>query len=257
MVVADEAVSALDVSVKAQVLNLMLDLQAELGLAYLFISHDMAVVERVSHRIAVMYLGEIVEIGPREAVLGNPSHAYTRKLLGAVPVADPARRKRGRRSPWRNCRARSAASIMSRRKTNCSRSARTISSACRPKPEPGTQPSNARAAIAHHLGPDHAGILQRRRERHGMRGEATRSGCPSARRPSPPRQRRPPRRCPPFQRLPAPPPGASCAKGGEHGFPIPGPERPEIEEIDARRLLPQASPRPRWRRASPVPTRRS
>ncbi len=94
MVVADEAVSALDVSVKAQVLNLMLDLQAELGLAYLFISHDMAVVERVSHRIAVMYLGEIVEIGPREAVLGNPSHAYTRKLLGAVPVPDPARRKR-------------------------------------------------------------------------------------------------------------------------------------------------------------------
>jgi peptide/nickel transport system ATP-binding protein len=94
MVVADEAVSALDVSVKAQVLNLMLDLQAEFGLAYLFISHDMAVVERVSHRIAVMYLGEIVEIGPREAVLGNPSHAYTRKLLGAVPVPDPARRKR-------------------------------------------------------------------------------------------------------------------------------------------------------------------
>jgi peptide/nickel transport system ATP-binding protein len=94
MVVADEAVSALDVSVKAQVLNLMLDLQEELGLAYLFISHDMAVVERVSHRIAVMYLGEIVEIGPREAILGNPSHTYTRKLLAAVPVPDPMRRKR-------------------------------------------------------------------------------------------------------------------------------------------------------------------
>jgi peptide/nickel transport system ATP-binding protein len=94
MVVADEAVSALDVSVKAQVLNLMLDLQEELGLAYLFISHDMAVVERVSHRIAVMYLGEIVEIGPREAILGKPSHAYTRKLLAAVPVPDPTRRKR-------------------------------------------------------------------------------------------------------------------------------------------------------------------
>ncbi len=94
MVVADEAVSALDVSVKAQVLNLMLDLQAELGLAYLFISHDMAVVERVAHRIAVMYLGEIVEIGPRAEVMRNSAHPYTRKLLSAVPVPDPARRRK-------------------------------------------------------------------------------------------------------------------------------------------------------------------
>ena len=84
--------SALDVSIKAQVLNLMLDLQAELGLAYLFISHDMAVVERISHRVAVMYLGEIVEIGPRAAIIENPQHPYTRKLLAAVPVPDPARR---------------------------------------------------------------------------------------------------------------------------------------------------------------------
>jgi peptide/nickel transport system ATP-binding protein len=92
LIVADEAVSALDVSIKAQVVNLMLDLQAELGLAYLFISHDMAVVERVSHRVAVMHLGEIVEIGPREAVFDNPQHAYTRKLMAAVPSPDPSRR---------------------------------------------------------------------------------------------------------------------------------------------------------------------
>ncbi|WP_200840869.1 ABC transporter ATP-binding protein, partial [Geminicoccus flavidas] len=92
VIVADESVSALDVSIKAQVINLMLDLQARYGLAYLFISHDMAVVERVSHRVAVMYLGEIVEIGPRAAVFGDPRHPYTRKLLAAVPVADPARR---------------------------------------------------------------------------------------------------------------------------------------------------------------------
>ena len=94
LIVADEAVSALDVTIKAQVLNLMMDLQAELGLAYLFISHDMAVVERVSHRIAVMYLGEIVEIGPRAAIIGDPQHPYTRKLMAAVPVPDPARARR-------------------------------------------------------------------------------------------------------------------------------------------------------------------
>jgi len=92
MIVADEAVSALDVSVKAQVVNLMLDLQAQMGLSYLFISHDMAVVERVSHRVAVMYLGEIVEIGPREAIFENPQHPYTKRLLSAVPIADPSRR---------------------------------------------------------------------------------------------------------------------------------------------------------------------
>lgn len=96
MIVADESVSALDASIKAQVINLMLDLQRELGLAYLFISHDIAVVERVSHRIAVMLLGEIVEIGPRDAVLRNPQHPYTKKLIESVPVPDPAdKRQRG------------------------------------------------------------------------------------------------------------------------------------------------------------------
>nr|WP_313533376.1 ABC transporter ATP-binding protein [Brucella anthropi] len=92
VIVADESVSALDVSIKAQVINLMLDLQQSLDLAFLFISHDMAVVERVSHRVAVMYLGEIVEIGPRLAVFENPQHDYTRKLMAAVPVPDPDRR---------------------------------------------------------------------------------------------------------------------------------------------------------------------
>jgi len=93
LIVADEAVSALDVSVQAQVLNLMMELQADLGLSFLFISHDMAVVERVSHFVAVMYLGRVVELGPRAAVFENPRHPYTLALLGAVPVADPARRK--------------------------------------------------------------------------------------------------------------------------------------------------------------------
>ncbi|RCS22192.1 ABC transporter ATP-binding protein [Phyllobacterium salinisoli] len=92
VIVADESVSALDVSIKAQVCNLLLDLQQRLNLAFLFISHDMAVVERVSHRVAVMYLGEIIEIGPRAAIFDNPQHDYTKKLMAAVPVPDTARR---------------------------------------------------------------------------------------------------------------------------------------------------------------------
>ncbi|MEM8868952.1 MAG: ABC transporter ATP-binding protein [Pseudomonadota bacterium] len=93
LLIADEAVSALDVSIQAQVLNLFIDLQADLGISLLFISHDMAVVERVSHKTAVMYLGRIVEIGPRAAVFEDPRHEYTRTLLSAVPIADPRQRK--------------------------------------------------------------------------------------------------------------------------------------------------------------------
>nr|WP_089686678.1 ABC transporter ATP-binding protein [Halomonas gudaonensis] len=93
LIIADEALSALDVSIQAQIIHLLMELQQDEGLAYLFISHDMAVVEKMSHRVAVLHLGQIVELGERRAVFDSPRHSYTRRLLSAVPVADPSQRQ--------------------------------------------------------------------------------------------------------------------------------------------------------------------
>ncbi len=97
LIVADEPVSSLDVSIQAQVTNLLLDLQEELGLSYLFISHDLGLVEHISDEVAVMYLGRIIERGPARSLFANPRHPYTEALLDSIPVRDPRQRKGGHR----------------------------------------------------------------------------------------------------------------------------------------------------------------
>lgn len=96
MIICDEPVSALDVSVQSQVLNLMMDLQSDLGLSYLFIAHDLAVVRHVSDRVAIMYLGKIMEIADADAIYENPRHAYTKALISAIPIPDPSKREEPR-----------------------------------------------------------------------------------------------------------------------------------------------------------------
>jgi peptide/nickel transport system ATP-binding protein len=145
ILICDEPVSALDVSVQAQVLNLLADLQRDLGVSYLMISHDLGVVEHVSHRVAVMYLGRIVEIAPAQLIFAQPAHPYTELLLGSAPSFDP-RRRRG--FPARNDDVASATN----RPTGCAFHPRCplATELCRKQEPPLTARADGRSAACHH-----------------------------------------------------------------------------------------------------------
>ena len=170
---ADEPVSALDVSIQAQVLNLMRDLQREIGLTYLFISHDLAVVRYMSNHIGVMYLGKLVEVGPADEVYLTPAHPYTQGLIDSAPVADPgaelakAELRRSRRAPQRDStRRRAAGSAPAARwhRTSAPKSSRRSAvqpeavtwppatsrcrPPCRPRPSPPRRPPSRSPAAA-------------------------------------------------------------------------------------------------------------
>ena len=173
VLVLDEPVSALDVSIRAQVLNLLVDLQQAMGVAYVFISHDLGVVRHVADEVMVMYLGKVVEHGPREAIFGNPQHPYTQALLSATPTVNPALRRQrippplsgrggtlsgrdagagasrcagGGLSAGAGCRCRSCS--CSRRRCRCRSSSRhpgTTSNALTPGPRPAATATSAAA----------------------------------------------------------------------------------------------------------------
>ena len=146
LVILDEAVSALDKSVEAQVLNLLVDLKSELGLTYVFISHDLNVVQYLSDRVLVMYLGKVVEIGPVEAIYGDPQHPYTRALLSARPSMDPRRRTKEAPHPGRSAQSRS----IRRRAAASARAARSPRMSAR-RVEPPAAPIPAAQAVACHM----------------------------------------------------------------------------------------------------------